>query len=77
MNFVHPYVDKINMNEIDNIMKRKNFVKDTDGWIRKWTFITVDNRQWKIGHSIEKKVGKMSNIEFKDIDMWCNYFDRI
>jgi len=63
--------------DIDNIMKRKNFVKDTDGWIRKWTFITVENRIWKIGHSIEKKVNKMSDIEFEDIDEWIGYFDRI
>ena len=64
-------------NDIDHKMKYKNFVKDPNGWIRKWTFITVEDGQWKIGHSIERKIGKTSNIEFEEIDFWCKYFDRI
>lgn len=63
--------------DIDNIMKYKNFMKDIEGWIRKWTFITVEEGQWKISHSIEKRVGKMSNIEFEEMDEWIKYFDRI
>jgi len=63
--------------EIEIIMKRKNFVRDIDGWRRKFVFITIEDGQWKIGHAIGFRNIRTTNIEFEDIDEWIKYFDRI
>lgn len=63
--------------EIEIIMKRKNFVRDIDGWRRNFVFITIENGQWKIGHTMGFNVIRTTNIEYEDMDKWINYFDRI
>jgi len=52
-------------------------MKDNDGWRRKFIFITAENNQLKIGHDMGKKIGRLTNIEFDDVDEWIKYFDRI
>ena len=63
--------------ELSFILKRKNFMKDNDGWRRGFIFITAENNQLKIGHEIESKIGILTNIEYSDLDGWIKYFDRI
>jgi len=54
-------------------MRMRNFVQDTDGWRREFTFIAIQEGQMKMG----TLNNKMSDIEFEDIDEWIRYFDRI
>ena len=65
------------MEDFDFIMKRKNFVKDNDGWRRRFVFITIEDGQMKIGHNIGLKVRRTTNIEYENMDELIEYFDRI
>ena len=71
--------EKIGTGKIDmkHEMKMRNFVQDTDGWRRKFIYITIEEGQMKMGTLISSKNNKLSDIEFEDIDEWIKYFDRI
>lgn len=63
--------------EIEPIMKKRNFVMDSSGWIKKFVFITLEGDQLFIGHKYRGGSGKLTSIEVEYVDEWINYFDRI
>lgn len=64
--------------EIDNfLVKRKNFVKDIKGYYKRFVFVTYEDGKLKMGHSIEDKIGPLTEIDIDEFDQWYNYFDRI
>jgi len=64
-------------NELELMFKMRNFVTDAKGWTRGFTFITIENGDLKISHTIRGSVGKLTKIELEDLDVWIKYFDRI
>ena len=57
-----------------NKMKMLQFVEDIGCYTRKFTRIYIDDNQLFIGHTINKNRTK---IEYKDLESWIKYFDRI
>jgi hypothetical protein len=58
--------------------KRKQFVRDVDGFHRRFVFIKLNKGKLEIGHELgDGKYGPTTPIEFDDLDIWINYFDRI
>lgn len=57
-----------------DVMKKLNFVDDVEYFTRKFTRIYIENNELYIGHSINNNKTK---IEYKDLNDWINYFDRI
>lgn len=70
----------LNWKDVDlHLRFRLNFVNDIQGWTRHFTFIKFDEVRGKfyIGHRIQGKIGKLTPIEWEDINEWIKYFDRI
>jgi hypothetical protein len=65
------------MEDFDHVMKMRNFVKDTNGWTRKFTFVKFEDGKWEIGHSIGGRIGLLTEFKYEDMDEWIQYFDRI
>jgi len=63
--------------EFHNEMRRRQFVDDAQGYTRAFTFIKEDKMKLYIGHRIEGKIGKLTNFEYEDLDLFINHFDKI
>lgn len=60
-----------------SIMKRMNFVQDMKGYTRKFTFTTVIDGEFHIGHIYAGCSGRLTKIEYEHIKEWVEWFDRI
>ncbi len=56
------------------LTRKLNFVEDVGSFDRRFTRIYVENNNLFIGHTFNK--GKIK-IEYKDLEDWIKYFDRI
>lgn len=67
---------------IDKELEFKHqFVVNSDAtertFVRKFTFLKIIDGDLFIGHSIQGKVGYLTKINYVDLKLWLNYFDRI
>jgi hypothetical protein len=57
------------------------FVANSDAtdrtFVRKFTFLKIIEDDLFIGHFIEGNVGCLTKINYTDLKLWLNYFDRI
>tara|TARA_R100000951_G_C2650210_1_gene184126 strand:- start:1361 stop:1609 length:249 start_codon:yes stop_codon:yes gene_type:complete len=66
------------INHVGELLKKKGFVQqELYSWLGKFTFVIFENGQFKIGHKIENKIGKLTVINPDDIGDAVKYFDRI
>lgn len=56
------------------LMKRMQFVDDHNSYVRKFTRIDFIDDKIYISHTFNKP---KQEIQFDDIDLWVNYFDRL
>jgi len=63
---------------LPNVMKKLNFVEDVGFFTRKFVRVYVEDNKLYIGHCFESfSKNKKKEIEFDDLKMWIDYFDRI
>jgi hypothetical protein len=57
------------------------FVVNSDAtertFVRKFIYLKIIDNELFIGHSIEGKIGLLTKINYVDLKLWLNYFDRI
>ena len=74
MNTINVDGDRI---DFSKVMKWNQFVQDVNGYVRKFTFVTIKNNEIYIGHKIPNMNTSLTKIEFEDLTEWIKYFDRI